>query len=152
VDPVISLDIESMDTKISERLVPERLMATLSGFFGALAALIATIGLYGVMSYMVMRRRTEIGIRMALGADATRVVRMVMRESAVLVAAGLAAGAGLAIYGARQASTLLFGLQPGDPATLALATTGLAVVAILASYVPAHRAARVDPTVALRQE
>ena len=152
VNPIISLQIDNMHTQISERLLPERLMATLSGFFGGLAALIATIGLYGVMSYMVTRRKTEIGIRMALGADSTRVIRMVMRESAILVTAGLVAGAALAIYGARQASTLLFGLEPGDPITLALATAGLGVIAALASYVPAHRAARLDPTVALRQE
>jgi predicted permease len=148
----IGVQIQSMDEQITRVLLPERLMATLSGFFGALAALIATIGLYGVMSYMVMRRRTEIGIRMALGADSTTVTRMILRESAMLVAIGLGAGAGLAIYGAHQASTLLFGLEPEDPATLVLACAGLAAVAGLASYLPAYRAAHVDPTVALRQE
>jgi predicted permease len=152
VNRSIGVQIQAMDTQITQVLLPERLMATLSGFFGALAALIATIGLYGVMSYMVTRRKTEIGIRMALGADSLTVIRMILRESAVLVAIGLAAGAGLAIYGAHQASTLLFGLQPGDPVTLVLAIAGLATVAALASYLPAYRAAHVDPTVALRQE
>ena len=152
IDRTIGVQIDTMETQIKEALLPERLMATLSGFFGGLAALIATIGLYGVMSYMVTRRRTEIGIRMALGADSLAVIRMVMRESAVLVAVGLAAGAALAVYGARQASTLLFGLEPGDPSTLGLSVVGLAAVAAAASYLPASRAARVDPTVALRQE
>ena len=151
-NPAISLQIDTMDAQIRKTLLPERLMATLSGFFGALAALIATIGLYGVMSYVVSRRKAEIGIRMALGADSGRVVQMIMRESAILVALGIVAGAALAIYGARQASSLLFGLEPGDPSTLALSIAGLASVAAIASYLPAHRAARVDPTIALRQE
>jgi predicted permease len=152
INSAIGLQIDSMDTQIKEALLPERLMATLSGFFGALAALIATIGLYGVMSYMVTRRRTEIGIRMALGADSLKVIRMIMRESAILVVVGLLAGTAMAIYTARQASTLLFGLQPGDPATLALSIAALGIVAAMATYLPAHRAAHVDPTVALREE
>jgi putative ABC transport system permease protein len=130
----------------------ERLMATLSGFFGALAALIATIGLYGVMSYMVARRRNEIGIRIALGADRRAVVGMVMREAGVLLAAGVFVGTALAIAAARTAAALLFGLRPGDPATLAMAAAGLATVAMVASYVPALRAARLQPTEALREE
>jgi putative ABC transport system permease protein len=152
VHPAIGLQLDTMNTQIRDTLLPERLMATLSGFFGGLAALIAMVGLYGVMSYMVMRRKTEIGIRMALGADRLTVIRMVMRESAILVAVGIAAGAALAIYGARQASTLLFGLQPGDPSTLALSIVGLAIVAGAASYLPAQRAARMDPAVALREQ
>src|SRR3981189_3168786 len=107
----------------------ERLMATLSGFFGALAALIATIGLYGVMSYMVARRRNEIGIRLALGADRRDVVRMVMREAGVLLTAGGVVGTVLAIVAARMAATLLFGLRPSDPATLAMAAAGLGAIA-----------------------
>jgi putative ABC transport system permease protein len=127
-------------------------MATLSGFFGGLAALIATIGLYGVMSYMVARRRTEIGVRMALGADRGMVVRMIVREAGVLLAAGLAIGAVLSIYAARTAATFLYELQPGDPLTLALAIGGLATVTLLASWIPAHRASRLQPTVALRED
>jgi predicted permease len=150
INPTIGVQIQTMDVQIHNTLMPERLMATLSGFFGALAALIATIGLYGVMSYMVTRRKTEIGIRMALGANAWTVIRMVMGESAILVGVGLVAGAVLAIYGARQARTLLFDLEPGDPATLGMSIAALAAVAIMASYVPAYRASRVDPTVALR--
>jgi putative ABC transport system permease protein len=127
-------------------------MATLSGFFGGLAMLIATIGLYGVISYSVARRRTEIGIRMALGADRAAVVRMIVREAATLLAAGLPLGAALAIAGGHFAATLLYGLRPWDPATLVIATAGLGVVAMLASWIPARRAARLEPTVALRDD
>jgi ABC-type antimicrobial peptide transport system permease subunit len=149
-NPAIGLQLDPMETQIAETLLPERLMATLSGFFGGLAALIATIGLYGVMSYMVTRRRNEIGIRMALGANPASVVAMVMRESVRLVAAGTVAGAVLAVVAGRWASALLFELEPGDPATLAMSIAALGVVAVVASYLPAHRAARVDPTIALR--
>ncbi len=130
----------------------ERLMATLSGFFGALAALIATIGLYGVMSYMVARRRNEIGIRMALGADRREVVGMVMREAGRLLGAGVLVGLVASIVAARAASTLLFGLSPGDPLTLLTAAAVLGAVAMVASYLPALRASRLEPTEALREE
>jgi predicted permease len=152
VSPLISIQYQTMEATVQQSLLRERLMATLSGFFGALAALLATIGLYGVMSYMVARRRNEIGIRMALGADRRDVVRMVMREAGVLLIAGLCAGIALAVAAARTASTLLFGLGPGDPATLAIAAGALAAVAALASYLPAQRAARLEPTIALREE
>src|SRR5207237_2347225 len=101
-------------------------MATLSGFFGGLAVLIATIGLYGVMSYTVARRRVEIGVRMALGADGSTVVRMILREAGLLLAVGLAIGAVLAVFAARSASALLYELQPWDPPTVALAVASLA--------------------------
>jgi putative ABC transport system permease protein len=127
-------------------------MATLSGFFGILAMLIAVIGLDGVMSYTVTRRRTEIGIRMALGADRARVVRLIVGEAAALLAIGLPLGAGLAVAGAYFAATLLYGVKPWDPATLAIATTGLGVVATVASWVPALRASWLEPTSALREE
>jgi predicted permease len=152
VNPSIILQFQTMQTQVRDSLLRERLMATLSGFFGALAGLIATIGLYGVMSYMVARRRNEIGIRMALGADRRDVVRMVMREAGVLLAVGLVVGGVLAVLAARTASTLLFGLQPGDPATLGMSAVGLAGVAMFASYLPALRAARLEPTEALREE
>jgi putative ABC transport system permease protein len=148
----IVLDFQTMKTQVLESLLRERLMATLSGFFGGLAALLATIGLYGVMSYMVARRRNEIGIRMALGADRGDVVRMVMREAGVLLAAGVVVGLVLAVIAARAAAALLFGLHPGDPATLAMAAGGLGLVAMLASYLPALRASRLEPTEALREE
>jgi ABC-type antimicrobial peptide transport system permease subunit len=104
------------------------------------------------MAYMVERRRNEIGIRMALGADRGEVMRMVMREAAALLAAGLFVGTLTALAAARSAGALLFGLQPHDPATLGLAACVLAVVAGLASYLPALRAARLEPTEALREE
>jgi len=148
----IIVQFQTLPGMVRASLMRERLMATLSGLFGALAALIATIGLYGVMEYMVARRRNEIGIRMALGADRRDVVTMVMREAAVLLAAGVIVGLVMAVIAARTATTLLFGLKPGDPATLALAAAGLGAVAMLASYLPALRASRLEPTEALREE
>jgi putative ABC transport system permease protein len=150
--PAIITQFQTMESQVRDSLLRERLMATLSGFFGGLAALIATIGLYGVMSYMVARRKNEIGIRMALGADGGHVVRMVMGEAAVLLAAGVVVGLVIAVLAARTAATLLFGLQPGDPSTLAMAAAALGVVAMLASYLPALRASRLEPTEALREE
>src|SRR4029077_10049291 len=133
----IIVQFQTLPSMVRESLMRERLMATLSGFFGVLAGLIATIGLYGVMSYTVARRRNEIGIRMALGAGRSDVVRMVMREAGLLLLAGVVVGLALAIAAARAAATLLFGLHPGDPATLAMAAGSLVLVALLASYLPA---------------
>ena len=127
-------------------------MATLSGFFGFLAALLATIGLYGVMSYMVAQRQNEIGVRMALGANGRDVLRMILREAGLLLAIGLVAGTALAVAAGRAATSMLYGLKPHYPITMALAIASLAVVALLASYVPALRAARLEPMVALRDE
>jgi len=142
----------SMSTYVRDSLVTDRLMATLSGFFGMLATLIATIGLYGVMSYMVTRRKVEIGIRMALGADRRRVIGMVIRESAVLLIAGVLIGAVLAVVGARWAAALLFGLKPWDPTSFVLAVVGLGLVSLLAAWIPARRASRLAPTLALRED
>ena len=151
-NPVISVQFTTMEQTVRDSLLSERLMASLSAFFAALAAFIATIGLYGVMSYMVARRKTEIGIRMALGADRQTVLRLVLGEAGVLLAIGLVAGIGLAIAGGRAAAALLYGLKPWDAPTLLAGVGGLAAVAILASWLPAHRATRVEPTVALRAE
>jgi predicted permease len=148
----IILQFQTLQSLVRDSLLRERLMATLSGFFGVLATLIATIGLYGVMAYMVARRRNEIGIRMALGANRGDVVTMVMREAAVLLSAGVVVGLVMAVIAARTATTLLFGLTPGDPATLAMAAAGLGAIAMLASYLPALRASRLEPTEALREE
>ncbi len=152
VSPNISIDFSVLKTQIRRRLLPERLMATLSGFFGFLAALLATIGLYGVMSYTVVRRTNEIGIRMALGADGGGIAAMVLREAAMLLGVGLAIGTALAMALGRTASAMLFNLKPYDPATLGMAIAAMAAVAILASYLPARRAARLDPMTALRDE
>jgi putative ABC transport system permease protein len=152
VNPAIAIKYQTVKRQVQLSLVRERLMATLSGFFGGLAVLIATIGLYGVMSYMVARRRVEIGVRMALGADRGTVVRMIVREAAVLLGAGLIIGAILSVFAARMADTFLYGLKPGDPLTIALAMAGLASVTLLASWVPARRVSRLEPTAALREE
>jgi predicted permease len=141
----------ALQTPITDSVARERLMATLSGFFGVLAVLLAAIGLYGVMSYMVAQRRQEIGIRMALGAGRGRVLSLVLREALVLLAIGVAAGTGLAMLAGRSTETLLFGLSPTDPLTLVASVAGLAAIGALASAVPAWRAARVEPTTALRQ-
>jgi predicted permease len=152
VSPDILIYFRVFKTMIRDHLVDERVMATLSGFFAALATLLAIIGLYGVMSYMVARRRGEIGIRMALGANAGNVSKMILREAGLLLAVGLVIGTGLAVAASTAASTLLFGLKPHDPATLAMAVVALATAALAASYLPARRAARLDPMIALREE
>ncbi|HEV2669204.1 MAG TPA: FtsX-like permease family protein, partial [Blastocatellia bacterium] len=149
-NPRIAFYFKVFKTQIRESLIRERLMATLSGFFGALAALLASIGLYGVLSYAVAQRTQEIGVRLALGADRGRIVKMIMREATLLLAIGLAAGIVLALAAAKTAGALLYGLRPHDPATYLLAVTLLAAVAAAASYLPARRASRVDPMVALR--
>ena len=148
----IVLDFRTLDSQIRESLLRERLMATLSGFFGLLAVTLATIGLYGVISYTVARRTNEIGIRIALGAQRGHVIGMIMREAGLLLGSGLVAGAIIALVLARTAAALLYGLKPNDPVTLILAVVALATVAALASFLPAQRAARLDPMAALREE
>jgi predicted permease len=148
----ISFEFQSFQTQVTESLLRERLMATLSGFFGFLAAALATVGLYGVISYMVARRRNEIGIRIALGADRARIVNLVIKEAVILLTAGLVIGAGLAAAMARTATSLLYGLRPTDPTTMAGAVVTLAFIAMLASIIPAFRASRVEPMTALREE
>jgi predicted permease len=139
-------------TWIRNGLVAERMMAELSGVFGVVAALLAMVGLYGVVSYMVARRQSEIGIRMALGAQPGQVVGMVMREAGWVLAIGVVIGTVLSLMAARTASALLFGLKPHDPLTLAGAAALMVVITGLASFLPARRASRVDPMEALRCE
>ena len=151
-NPEISLEFHVLRTELRESLLRDRLMATLSGFFGFLAVVLATLGLYGVISYMVARRRGEIGIRMALGASRADVLQLVLREAGMLLVVGLAIGTGLAIAAARTAGSLLFGLKPTDPVTIGLSIVLLAAVAVAASFLPALRAARLEPMLALREE
>jgi predicted permease len=140
------------ETKIREGLIRERLMAWLAGFFGILAAVLAMIGLYGVISYMVLRRRNEIGIRLALGASRADIVLLILRETAVLLLVGLGLGTVVSLAAAKGVSTLLFGMSSHDAPTLLASACLLAAVAGFASFVPALRASRVDPMVALRHD
>jgi len=130
----------------------DRLMAALAGAFGLLAGLLAVLGLYGVIAYMVTRRRNEIGVRIALGAGRGRVIRLVLKEAGLLLAIGLAVGTGLALWTGRAATSMLYGLKPYDVGTLAAAIGLLALVGLLASYGPARRAANLEPMNALREE
>ena len=150
--PEIVLEFSDFQMRVHDGLVRERLMAMLSGFFGLLAALLTTVGLYGVIAYLVTRRRNEIGIRMALGARRGQVVALVMREAGRLVVIGVAIGTVLALVAGRGAGSLLFGLKPYDPLTLVTAGALLAAIAAVASFLPARRAAKLDPMVALRDE
>ena len=152
INPGIVMEFDSLASMIDGSLLRERLVATLSGFFGLLAVLLATIGLYGVISYMVARRTNEIGIRMALGADRLMVVSMIMREAVVLLAIGLGVGIALSWVAGTAANSLLFGLRTGDPETVTLAAALLAAVTLAASFLPSRRAARLDPLIALREE
>ncbi len=151
ISPEISIEFHVLSTQIRETTLRDRLMATLSAFFGFLAVVLATIGLYGVISYMVVRRTNEIGIRMALGAGRKQILSMIMSEAGVLVSIGIVIGAVFSLLGARAASSLLFGLKPHDPVTMVIAAFTLTVVAA-ASFLPAQRAAKLDPMVALRQD
>ena len=137
---------------VQESLLRDRLMATLSGFFGVLALLLASIGLYGLLSYGVASRRSEIGIRMALGAGTRNILSLILREAVLLVLIGVGIGVPVMLYVARFAKSLLFELSPTDPVSLVGAGLGLMLVALLAGYLPARRATKVDPLVALRDE
>ena len=127
-------------------------MATISGFFGLLALLLVCIGIYGIVSYGVANRIKEIGIRMALGAQGRDVLRLILREALLLVIAGVAVGLPAALGVTRLISSLLFGLTPTDPLSIGLAALVLMTVTIVASYIPARRATKVDPLIALRYE
>lgn len=149
---ILLTDITTLNQQVDQSLVQERLVATLSLFFGALALLLACIGLYGVMSYDVALRTREIGIRMALGADAFGVVRFILRETLRWIAVGLALGLASAFVVTRWIESLLFELKPNDPLTIGLALLVLLTVAAIAGYLPARRAVRIDPLVSLRHE
>jgi putative ABC transport system permease protein len=137
---------------INDGLVGQRLMAMLAGFFGALAALVAVVGVYGMVAYGVERRRRELGVRVALGASRGRLVSMVLRQVATILAVGLGVGTVLAALAGRSAQTMLFEIQPQDPWVLGGAAALLATAALAASYIPARRASLVSPLEALRQD
>jgi predicted permease len=145
-------ELKSMEVQVSESLFVERLVAMLSAFFGLLATVLAAIGLYGVMAYTVARRTREIGVRMALGAERSVVLWMVMKEVALLALIGVLIGLPAAVGLGRYVQSQLFGLEPTDPFTLGLATLSLVIVAFFAGYIPADRATRIDPMIALRYE
>jgi predicted permease len=152
VSPLIAVDVRALESTIRDGVVRERLMAGLSGAFGVLAALIAAVGVYGVMSYLVLRRTGEFGVRLALGAQRRDVRRLVLREALVLLAIGLAIGSAGAFAAAGSASSLVFGLPPRDGWTLGLACLLLGATAMTASWLPARRAAALQPLRALREE
>jgi predicted permease len=151
VDPNISMTFRPLAEQVDNALIQERVIAILSGFFGAFALLLAALGLYGVTSYAVNRRRTELGIRLALGAAPAGVVRLVLRRVALLVAAGVIVGGGVSLATAKYVATLLYGLQPRDPATFAGAAAILSMIGALAGWLPARRASRIDPARVLRE-
>jgi ABC-type antimicrobial peptide transport system permease subunit len=128
------------------------MLAMLSGFFGVLAALLVVVGLYGVLSYFLAQRRSEIGIRIALGASRGRVIGQLLGDAAAMLVVGLGVGTALALLAGREASSLLFGLKPSDPMTLVASALLLGIVTLLTSLVPALKAANVDPIHSLRAE
>ena len=152
LDPRLLVEFRVLDLEIRQSLLRERLMANLSGGFGLLAGLLSALGLYGVMSYMIARRRNEIGVRMAMGAARTDILRLVLREAGRLVFTGIAIGLACSFALSRYAESLLFGLKPNDAVTLAAACGLLIATAVLATLVPARRALHLDPAVALRDE
>jgi putative ABC transport system permease protein len=152
VNPSAAFQFQSFQTQVRNSLLRERLMATLSGLFGMLAAVLASVGLYGVISYMAARRRNEIGIRIALGASESSILCLVFREAGSLLGVGLLIGTLLAIGAAQIAKSLLYGLQPADPGTIGSAVALLGGVALAATLIPALKAARLNPMAALREE
>jgi ABC-type antimicrobial peptide transport system permease subunit len=153
IDPHLPLyNIKTLSTEIDESLVQERLVTWLSAAFGLLATLLTALGLYGVLTFSVARRTREIGIRVALGAQRRDVFRLIMIHGVVLVAVGVAVGLAASVAFSRLIGALLFGVTPNSVTTLAVVSLGLIAVALLACYIPARRATKVDPLVALRYE
>jgi ABC-type antimicrobial peptide transport system permease subunit len=153
VDPNLTIsELQSLDYQVAGNFNQERLIARLTTLFGALALVLAAVGLYGITSYAVARRTNEIGLRMALGADRGKVVGMVMRGALLLVGLGLAIGIPIALLGGRVMADQLFGVKPYDPMSMAIAVVVLSAAAALAGFLPARRAASIEPMRALRTE
>ena len=149
--PMASVTFRSLEQQVNESLSQERLVAAIAAVFGGLALLLAGLGLYGVAAYSVSRRRAEIGIRMALGASPGRVVRLVLVRIGWMVGIGLTIGVAISVWAGKFVDSMLYGLQPRDTLTLVTAAMTLAIVALLAGWLPARRASRIDPTVVLRE-
>jgi len=145
-------DVNTMDRAVEGTLSQQRLLAILATAFGALALGLAAIGLYGILSYGVTQRTGEIGVRMALGAQRAGIMRLILGETGRLVAIGIVIGIGAAIAGARTVEKMLYGVTPADAGSIAMAAVILAGAGLLAGYLPARRASKVDPIVALRNE
>src|SRR5207249_4529596 len=145
-------DVKTQIEQINESIFQERLFAKLSSFFGLLALLLACVGLYGIMSYAVVGRTNEIGIRMALGAEQGSILRCVLREALLLAGFGIVLGFPLPLAATRLIASELYGLKPNDPITISVAVLLMTAVAALAGYLPARKASRVDPMMALRYE
>jgi ABC-type antimicrobial peptide transport system permease subunit len=143
-------EVITLRAQVESTLLTERLLSGLAAAFGALAAILAAVGLYGVLSHHIGRQRHAIGIRMALGATATSVRLQVLRESGAMVVAGLACGVPLAVFAARAADSLFWDVTSGDAETYALAVGILAVVGLASSYIPARKASSIEPAEALR--
>jgi ABC-type antimicrobial peptide transport system permease subunit len=153
VDPNLAImSVTTESDQIEQRFAAEKVFAQAYALFGSLAVVIASVGLFGLMSYTVARRTGEIGIRMALGARRLDVVRMVMHESIALVVLGVLIGTAVALAAGRFVASLLFDLVPSDPATIASAAVIMIAISALAAYLPARMAAGVDPMIALRTE
>jgi len=151
-DRDLAFTFRGLPEYLNASLAQERLIATMSGFFGALALLLAAVGLYGVTAYTASRRGSELGVRMALGAPRSAVIGLVLRQTLALTAIGIVLGLGGAAAASRSVEALLFGITPLDPATFAAVAVIFAAVAGLAAFVPAFRASRADPLVSLRCE
>jgi predicted permease len=153
VDPKLHIgEISSMAGRIDRKLAREHLLAELSGFFSALTLLLVSIGVYGILAYSVAQRTNEIGIRMALGAQSSTVLRMVLRDILLMLLPGVLIGVTAVLACGRLIASMLFGLKATDAPTIAMAVLVLSVVSLAAAYVPARRASRVDPLAALRFE
>ena len=151
IDPAMHIaHPQTFEDQVNQSTLNERMMATLGGFFGVLALIVACLGIFGILAFQVSRRINEIGIRMALGAARGDIVALVLREAALILVPGCLAGALAAVALSRFATSFLFGVTPTDPAAFGIAALALALSTLAAGYLPARRAARVDPMAALR--
>ena len=144
--------IAPMEHMVANSVARQRFYAVMLGVFAGVAGLLAAIGIYGVLAYSVVQRTKEIGVRMALGAERRQVLALVLRRGVMLATIGITIGIGGAIAGARYLQSMLFGVEPRDPGTFVAVAAAFAVVALIASYLPARRATKIDPMVALRVE